>query len=342
MNKKLLLLAMLQSIYCFGAEDITSFPATSLSLPEVAFEELIERLNKERTLLTAANCAEVELLKKYPECEKLMSVEGIIEEAQKKYGINPQKALPLKDIDSSSLEAQLFTAHVTCDAIVVNRNVLQFQSVGARRVTLFHEISHEINGDDQRLATNSNVAGLATAAASSAAFLKKTGFSKKGLLTIPLSVATFLVSKLCALNIQHHFIEHRADTDGIMHAACSECASEFAANTRIRHAYADLNAEMYPLLGVQATRAIVKNRYLSPEAASALGQALEGKTCKVHQLMAEFPVLKEAIEYGQTNMLNAITTRTQELKKQNELLRLKQVAELHSQQSHGPLLNDFF
>ncbi len=270
-----------------------------------------------------------------------MSIEGIIEEARKKYGIDPQKALPLKDIDPSSVEAQLFAAHVTNDAIIVNRNVLLFQPIGARRITLFHEISHERNADDKKMAGYSNVAGLIAATASSAAFLKKTGFSKKGFLTIPLSVATFLVSKLCALNIYHRSIEHRADTDGITHAACSQCAKEFAADRRITHARYALEAEMNPSLISKVTGALLKDRYLSPTTTDSFIQALEGKTCKAHQLITEFPILQEAIETGQTNMLNACNTQIQEFKEKNKLLTLKKITELHEKQSQGPLLNEF-
>ncbi len=304
-------------------------------------EEIREKFIEGRKRIFAINQAEEELVQKYPEIQNLMSIEGIIQEAREKYGIDPQKALPLKDIDSSSVEAQLFAAHVTNDAIIVNRNALLFQPIGARRITLFHEISHERNADDKKMAGYSNVAGLIAATANSAAFLKKTGFSRKGFLTIPLSVATFLVSKLCALNIHHHSIEHRADIDGITHAACSQCAKEFAADKRITYARSALKEETNPSLISKVTGTLLRNRYLSPATTDSFVQALEGKTCKAHQLIAEFPIIQNAIEAGQTNMLNACNRQTQEIKEKNKLLKLEQITKLHDKQSQGPLLNEF-
>ncbi len=289
--------------------------------------------------------AEQEISQKNPELACLFDIEGIVKEAREKYGIPPQGALPLKDMDPASPEARLVAAYVTTDAIVINRSTLQAQSFGARRITLFHEISHEDNNDPERLETTSTAAGFAAATASCVSFLKKTGLGRRSLWALPMAAGAFCVSKFGVHTLHHHHIEHRADVQAIEHAACFQCAKELALERKVVHAKSDWQQEIQESLHLSPLYALTykmfTGRYLSHEQVIDNTQNLKNKTCNAHQVVDQYPVVAEFIEHKSTVMCNALETATLKLREENKLSRLKRIAELHEQRSEGPLLTEF-
>lgn len=327
--KKIVLILLSTMGLCISAASDEKEVQKVPTIPSIE-DMLMERLNP--TLIGDSQRAQIALHEKYPEFSQLISVDGIIQEARETYGIDLQKALPIKDMDPQSAEAQLNLGHVTHDAVVLNRDKLNQLSHGVSRIAIFHEISHEHDGDHQKIMSLPTPAGLAAAVTSLACFLKKAGLSRKSMWALPVAAGTFFAVQRFVDEVIQYYIEHKADTEGIKLAACFQCAKEFALQKKTDAALYAYQKEIsnFPL-SYKIQRSILTNRYLSAEEVERLALTLKGKKCKAHQLMDEYPVIEQSIEH-----MNSVTCDV--LNARKELLIKEKIARLHEKQSEGPLL----
>lgn len=149
-------------------------------------------------------------------------------EAQDSLQIPQEQQLPIIKINPTYILAPLVGALAEPDAIYVNQEKLDECSYGIQRMGLFHEAVHT-KYHDISVDSFLEVLGLVSGIVGSYLLMSKIKpINKFSFLRAGAAIIAGLISSTATSLTFHHYIERRADINGLYASACSQCVHEMA------------------------------------------------------------------------------------------------------------------
>ena len=153
-------------------------------------------------------------------------------EAQDSLQIPQEQQLPIIKINPTYILAPLVGALAEPNAIYVNQEKLDEYSYGIQRVGLFHEAVHTKYHDIANDGFLELVALIGGTVGSYFLINKIKPINKFSFLRAGAAIIAGLISSTATSLTFHHYIERRADIDGLYASACSQCVHEMAIRRR--------------------------------------------------------------------------------------------------------------